>query len=164
MPSEYYPLVRTNAVVLQSLFAVNRYEIAGEITRALVDGRNVVCDRYWLSGVVYGACDGLDQGWLARIHEGLPQPDCWILLDVDPSESVKRRPERRDRYEKDANMGRRRELYLRWFEEWQDDTLQVRRGQDEYERLTKWCVVNGALDKLSVHESICDVLGDRGLL
>jgi len=106
-----------DALVRQSLFAVNRHEHAGAIAKHLEGGRNVVCDRYWASGYVFGQCDGLDSGWLIRIHEMLPQPDVWLLLDIPPEESIKRRPERRDRYETDGRAVQRRQLYLKLFNE-----------------------------------------------
>lgn len=161
-----------NALALQAIFTVNRYEAASKIEDLLLSGRNVVLDRYWPSGVVYGSCDGLDEQWLTRIHERLPQPDFWILLDVDPAESVLRRPERRDRYEKDANMGRRREIYLRLFAGRLKDTTGFLVDQDETEYRSKWAVVDGAGHELEVHGRIRaklrehfgrDFIDDKGL-
>lgn len=138
-----------NALALQSIFAVNRYEAAHEIADTARGGRTVILDRYWMSGVVYGACDGLDEKWLARIHDYLPQPDIWLLLDVPPEASVARRPERRDRYEADANMGKRAEIYRRWFKNRQHD-----------ERPT-WRVVDGIGTIDEVHARICGELRRR---
>jgi thymidylate kinase len=157
---------RVNALALQSIFAINRYEVASKILDAATRG-HVVLDRYWLSGVVYGACDGLDEEWLIRIHEQLPQPDVWFLLDVPPSASVERRPERRDRYEADGNMGKRREIYCRLFEERQADTMPVLFVEDgvygQYEYLTKWCVIDGLRSIGEIHARVCDELSRRGL-
>ena len=106
-----------DALVLQSLFTVNRLELLPRIAALRAAGKPVVLDRYWLSGVVYGTLDGLDQDWLWEIHESLPAPDAWVLIDVDPEESVRRRPERRDRYEKQAGlMAKARAEYLSIFE------------------------------------------------
>lgn len=95
---------RKSALVRQTLFAINRHEVAGQIASHLANHRHVVCDRYYESGLVYGMADGLDEGWLWRIHERLPQPDCSILIDIPPEESIRRRPERRDDYEKRAGF------------------------------------------------------------
>lgn len=87
-----------NALVFQSLQSLNRLELANDIIKADISG-NVVIDRYWPSGYAYGKADGLDGDYLIKVHEILPQPDLFILLDIDIKDSVERRPDRRDRYE-----------------------------------------------------------------
>jgi dTMP kinase len=131
----------TNALVLQSLMAANRYEVAGEIDDLLGMGRHVVCDRFWMSGLVYGMADGLDRDWLLRVHESLPQPDLWILLDADPKVSIERRPERRDRYERDDKAEFRRQLYLEEF----------RKNDRDVVPWTPWRIVDavGTVDEVS---------------
>jgi len=88
----------TDAVVFQALQLANRMEVATDIFQAAAKG-NVVFDRYWPSGYAYGLADGLDGDYLVNLHRWLPQPDLFILLDIDPEDSSRRRPERRDRYE-----------------------------------------------------------------
>lgn len=106
------------AFAIQALHSVSRYEHAAEIAKTLMSGQHVVCDRYYASGIVYGEADGLPLEWLWRIHETLPQPNCSILIDIPPEESVRRRPERRDEYEKRAGfMEKVRAGYLKLFEE-----------------------------------------------
>lgn len=90
-----------DALVFQALQVANRMEVATELMRDASTG-NVVMDRYWPSGYAYGKADGLDGEYLINLHRWLPQPDVFILLDGDPDTSAYRRPERRDRYEKDA--------------------------------------------------------------
>jgi dTMP kinase len=92
-----------DSMVFQALQVTNRMEFASEIKEAAGRG-NVVFDRYWPSGYAYGSGDGLDSDYLIRIHEQLPQPDLFLLLDVDVEDSARRRPERRDRYEEDAGL------------------------------------------------------------
>jgi dTMP kinase len=91
-------------LMFQSLMLTNKMERAGEIEDLIDAGQSVVCDRYWPSAVVYGGADGLDHKWLNAIHGQLPGADLHLLLDIDPGDSVKRRPERRDRYEKQAGL------------------------------------------------------------
>ena len=105
----------SNALVRQSLFTFDRYLAANEIETTLAAGTHVIVDRYWLSGLVYGTCDGLDATMLGDVHRSLPQPDVWFLLDVDPAESIRRRPERRDQYERDGKAAQRRDLYENLF-------------------------------------------------
>lgn len=88
-----------NALVFQTLQLANRMEVATKLLEAAAQG-DVVIDRYWASGFAYGRADGLDGDYLIQLHEWLPQPDLWILIDCDEATSEQRRPERRDRYEK----------------------------------------------------------------
>lgn len=105
-----------NSFILQCLMTVNRLESVPRISEVLKEGRSVVLDRYWASGYVYGVVGGLDAGWLSRVHTSLPQPDVWILLDVPVEESVRRRPERRDRMEADLEFAQSvRHEYVRLF-------------------------------------------------
>jgi len=90
-------------LVFQCLMTVNRYEETPEILETLKTS-SVICDRYWPSGYVYGEANGLPAKFLETIHAQLPQPDVCILLDIPVSESFRRRPERRDRYEKQIGM------------------------------------------------------------
>ena len=161
---------RLNALALQSLFTINRYEVAAKVAAAALAG-HVVLDRYWLSGVVYGTCDGLDEDWLIRIHERLPQPDVWILLDVPPEASVQRRPERRDRYESDGNMGKRRELYRTLWADRQGDTASRVDVSDtgfcyivgRTVLSSKWILVDGTETVGAVHNTIVQHLAARGI-
>ncbi len=103
------------ALVFQSLQLLNRMELAEEIIRAEMAG-DLVLDRYWPSGYAYGKADGLDGEYLINIHKQLPQPDLFILLDIDIQDSVSRRPERRDRYE--ANLAFMEKVMRNYRELW----------------------------------------------
>jgi dTMP kinase len=160
---------KANAIVRQSLFTLDRYDAAPEIKRALASGRSVVCDRYWLSGLMYGASDLVDSGMLERVHECLPQPDVWVLLDVPVEESFRRRPERQDVYERDREKleGIRR----RYIEQFQMRSRFVHKGNcpvagtvAEVPRprctcdVRKWVVVRGVGTIEQVHERIMGVI------
>lgn len=72
-----------------------------------------IADRYNASAYAYGKAFGIDFEWLVRTHRHLPQPDVNIFLDISVEESFKRRPERRDNYERDGGMLQRvRDCYL----------------------------------------------------
>src|SRR5215510_5191091 len=45
---------KINSIVRQALFTLDRYDAAPQILDALDNGRDVVADRYWLSGLIYG--------------------------------------------------------------------------------------------------------------
>jgi dTMP kinase len=90
-----------DALVFQALQVANRMEVASQLFEDAAAG-NVVMDRYWPSGYAYGKADGLDGEYLIGLHRWLPQPDLFILLDSTPELLAKRRPEARDRYERNA--------------------------------------------------------------
>lgn len=93
-----------DSMVFQALQLTNRMEYASEIKEAAGRG-NVVFDRYWPSGYGYGCGDGLDPEYLIKIHEHLPQPDLFLLLDIDVDEATKRMAERvKDRNEEDTEL------------------------------------------------------------
>lgn len=147
-----------NALVRQALFTFDRYLAAAEIESKLAAGTHVVLDRYWLSGVIFGASDGLDAKMLEAVHQRLPQPDLWLLLNVSPEESIKRRPERRDMYEKDTKSAWRRAKYLEFF---------------ALKQASTWKVLNGERNIDEVFATICaavrghfgrDVLDDKDLI
>lgn len=109
-PAIEYP---EDALIFQALQTANRLEHAHDIAGHLAEGRPVVADRYYASGLVYGTADGIDLAYLERLHRYLPQPTHWILIDIDVEQSVERRPERRDRYERDFEFMQKVCLFYR---------------------------------------------------
>lgn len=122
-----------NALVFQALQLANRMEHAVTIEKARAMENHLVLDRYWPSGWVYGSADGLDGDWLLKIHEHLPQPDLFILLDIPPEHSAVRRPERRDRLEEQAGLMERVGVLYR----------QLWRHMAEEHGQLRWAVVDG---------------------
>ncbi len=106
------------ALVIQSLMTVNRLEMLPALEAASFDAfQHLVLDRYFASGLVYGQADDLPLEYLCRIHEALPPADVWILVDIPAEESVRRRPKRRDEYERRVGlMERVRSSYLELFQ------------------------------------------------
>ena len=90
-----------DAMVFQTLMTVDKYDAAPEIEAHLYEGTFVVCDRWIPSAVAFGMADGLPEAWLWRIQRHLPQADLNIFLRVSEEEALRRRPQLRDRYEKD---------------------------------------------------------------
>jgi dTMP kinase len=75
--------------------------------------KTIICDRYVMSGIVYGMADGLEEPWLWAIHKTLPKADFQVLLDIDPQVSSKRRDTPRDENEKNlALLNAARNTYL----------------------------------------------------
>jgi dTMP kinase len=89
------------ALVLQALMLADKCDAIKEITERLMAGAVVICDRWIPSALCYGAADGLDVAWLASIHFPLLDADMNVFIDVSPEEALRRRPEARDRFERD---------------------------------------------------------------
>lgn len=108
-------------LVFQALMTMNRYEMAPKIQAELALGKNVVCDRYFMSGVVYAEVDGVDSQYVYNDLSGfLPKPDVHIFLDIPVGEMLKRRPQSRDRYEADiVGMEKRAATYRVWWKQFQ---------------------------------------------
>ncbi len=107
-----YRVAPEDPMMFQCLATIDKYDAANDIRSALATGVHVVCDRYLQSAVAYGMADGLDETWLRRIQSSLPQPDLNIFIDVSEEEALRRRPDMRDRYERDREKQKRvREIY-----------------------------------------------------
>jgi len=110
-----------DAMAFQALMLADKMDALAEIQVHLASHRVVICDRWWQSALAFGAADGLDEKWLSRIHSGLPNHpgavpalDMNIFIDVPEAEALRRRPEARDRYEKNRELQIRvRENYRR---------------------------------------------------
>jgi len=134
---------------LQVMFASDRAHHTEEITRYLKKGFYVVCDRYVLSGLAYGAMK-MQQAKLKKINKGIIQPDVTVLLKVNPLIAVKRM----------AKEKRRLELYK------SPDML--RKVQVMYVELAKKnkkiYTVDGNREKIDVHEDIRRALKQEDLI
>lgn len=88
---------------LQLLYAADRAEhLEKEILLRLKKGTNVICDRYFLSSLAYGAVDGeissvSDGGanhpgfeWLMHLNSQFVIPDLAILLDISAQTGAER--------------------------------------------------------------------------
>jgi dTMP kinase len=116
-----HPLdVRENALEVQSLYIINRYEMQIRIEHALMAGKVVICDRYLHSTVAYGLATGLDYDWISSTQHSLVQPDITILLDIDGQEYKKRCGNYNDldEFEKDYETIKKiRDIYLSFAKE-----------------------------------------------
>lgn len=158
---------QTNALVLQSLMATNRLERGAELREAARAG-HVVLDRYDASAMVYGGLDGLDPAWIAAVNAQLPvRPDLYLLVDVPVDEGFRRRPERRDRYEKDRSyLERVREGYLRLFAERQaarSREMRAYSGAPPLGTPARWVTIDGLGAVETVAERIWNACVQAGV-
>lgn len=121
---------------MHSLMAENRREALPGLLRVMKRSDVLVLDRYTGSNAAYGAANGMDREWLAGLDRSMPAPDATILIDVDVSESFRRRPGG-DSFESDRSF--------------------MRRVAAEYRRAARaggWFMVNGSGDPHSVHARV----------
>lgn len=149
---EHPPITQINekrdALVFQALQAANRLEFARGIKSYLDDCYTVICDRYTVSGEIYGAADGLPFAYLDRLFSFLPQPDITFLLDIPVEESFRRRPNRNgDRYEEDkAKLEDIRRRYLWYFQ-----------GR-AHDNPWKWKILDGTQSPQEILEKVLDIV------
>lgn len=137
-----------DALMFQCLMNVDKQDAQGQIRAILAVGGHVICDRWIQSAFCYGVADGIDRDWLRRTQTGLPRADLNIFLDVPPHEAMRRRPEARDRYERDREkQARVRENYERLWEAEDDDAYVTVDGigtiEAVAERIYAYCVCRG---------------------
>jgi dTMP kinase len=88
-------------LVFQCMQLADKMDAAVDVEAHIYAGRTVICDRWTPSAICFGEADGLDAHWLQRVQEVLPQTALNVFIDVPEDEALRRRPEMRDRYEKD---------------------------------------------------------------
>lgn len=103
----------TSAYVFQCCQLVNKLESLPASVWTNGPDDLFIADRYAASAYAYGAAAGLDLEWLVKVYARLPQPDVNIFLDITVEESFRRRPNRRDQYERNRPfLERVRQSYL----------------------------------------------------
>ncbi len=75
------------------LYAGDMVKDKEKISAWLNEGRTVVCDRYFLSTIVYQGIRGFREDAALRFAEdfGIPKPDIVFFLNITPEESAKRK-------------------------------------------------------------------------
>ena len=129
-------------LIFQSLMLVDKRDADRGIYNALVGGTYVVCDRWYASALAYGMADGVSRTWLESIHVGLEVPDITFLLQISEETALARRPELRDRYERDrSKQARVSELYKEL-------------ATDEEKRAGHWVQIDGSGERDEVEAQI----------
>lgn len=143
------------ALVLQALMLADKSAAIKEITAHLIDGAVVICDRWIPSALCYGVADGLDVEWLSDIHFPLTEVDVNVFVDVSPEEALRRRPDARDRFERDREkQAAVREEYSKLWDI-EREGVSVRMEQGEFPSTPVWWVrVNGEAPAEDVTEKI----------
>jgi dTMP kinase len=81
-----------DAQALALLFAADRLDhVAAEVTPRLVQGTDVISDRYTLSSLAYQGLTTGDPAWVEAINRAAPAPDLTIFLQVRAGLALGRR-------------------------------------------------------------------------
>lgn len=66
------------------LFSANRWEMSDLIRKLKNEGKIIICDRYFYSGIVYSMARGVKYDWAKKSDQGIPVPDYCFFIDVKP--------------------------------------------------------------------------------
>lgn len=108
---------RDKGIIVQSVMVADRLEWLPLLVEFAQSVDNLLLlDRYKMSGIAYGAAEGVEATFTRTIQSSLPDADLNVLLDISVDESYRRRPQRRDHNERDLDkLHRARGFYLREF-------------------------------------------------
>lgn len=102
-------IVYTEKSVELLVYFADILQFKQEILRALKEGKNVICDRYFTSTIVFQSLDKEDNlNKILKLNEmfELPAPDICFLLDISGEESQKRKSFEKKGFENlDRNEG-----------------------------------------------------------
>ncbi|KOG98642.1 bifunctional thymidylate/uridylate kinase [Saccharomyces eubayanus] len=76
---------RLSDQAIHLLFSANRWEMIDSMKEALLEGKNIIMDRYVYSGVAYSAAkgtNGMDLNWCLQPDIGLLKPDLTLFLSI----------------------------------------------------------------------------------
>ena len=108
---------KSSAQCLQLLFVADRaYHLEKEIIPLLKKGITVICTRYILSTLAYGAIDIKDTEWLISINKKFILPDKTFLLKVTPKTCIQRISKERfhkELFEKEDKLKKVYQNYLK---------------------------------------------------
>lgn len=136
------------------LFSANRWEVANQIRADLMNGVDIICDRYIYSGVVYSASKGLPWDWCCAPDCLLPKPDLVLFLNVDPEVAKSRGDFGNERYEKVEFQAKVRENFDKFTKtegpSWQviDANQSVDAVSIDIERVVRECEVKPAVGRM----------------
>jgi dTMP kinase len=103
------------------LFYQDRLEdVEKNIRPKMLEKNVVIMDRYYFSSIAYQGVRGLNPDYVEKRNEGIaPEPDILIILDISPSDSLKRiratRAEGPNHFEEAKYLEKVRRLFLQQF-------------------------------------------------
>lgn len=138
--SSYYPDTLISMAHLLDLRELNK-----QIEKKLIQGENIITERFWLCSKVFSESLGVDQFFVDYCVNFAPTPDIIILLDLNPQTAWLRVQKRQKGMENNDSieiMTRARELYLKESKNLKAIVINADRAievisQEIYQRVTK---------------------------
>ncbi len=136
---------KTNPLTLQTLFAADRaHHLATEIEPAMKKNKIVICDRYILSSLVFGALN-VSLDILKQLNAHFMKPHITIVIDTNPKICIER-----------MKKGRH---HVELFEE-EQKLVQIRHNLITLKRyLPETYFVDGNRSPQEVHEDVKKLVG-----
>ncbi len=127
-----------------ALFEANRWEWAAPVNAALTEGRTVLANRWYHSGMAYAMASGdrYLEAVMALI-EGIPDPDLSIVIDITVEESYRRKAEPEERESLDHDP-----VFLR----------KVRQNFLDLAKRFDWTVIDGMADPDEVADRVMQAI------
>ncbi|MBM5805707.1 MAG: dTMP kinase [Candidatus Verstraetearchaeota archaeon] len=95
------------------LFAADRVDHVERFIKPWLKSKKiVVSDRYLESSIAYQSSQGLSERWVLSINRGAIPPDITIILDVDPTISLKRKGANTEKFENATFLSKVRAHFL----------------------------------------------------
>ena len=132
------------------LYAGDMVKDKEKINGWLNEGKTVICDRYFLSTIVYQGIRGFGLDEALRFAEdfSIPKPDIVFLLKISPKESARRKMDEHGKLDRN-----------------EADLAFLGSVNDSYERIAKdnvfgqWFIIDGEKPKVEIAKEVMNVLG-----
>ena len=80
--NSYLQTPNLNPASIHLIFAANRWEDNDTVLQLLLNGNDVLVDRYSYSGISYSIAKGLDKSFCTNTETGLIKPDLVLFMDI----------------------------------------------------------------------------------
>lgn len=138
--------------ILAMLSAADRlWQMKTEIEAVVLEGTNVITDRYIYSSYAFFQSRGLQKSYLYSLYGDIRKPDLTVFLDLDPDESLKRVEER------DGNANLK-------FEEQNNETFFKVRAAFLECLPEDTLIINAKLEKEAIHQLIINKLQQHSMI
>lgn len=139
---------------LEYFYQDRKEDVELNIGPALNAKNVVIMDRYYFSNVVYQGSRGLNPNSVERLNETFaPQPDLVVILDIAPTDSLKRirstRADGPNHFEKDKSLEEVRKLFIQQFNNRQNVKIIDGDGRQSQEDIAGniWSLIQPILQK-----------------
>jgi len=141
------------------LFAADRQLYQQRIKQLLDKGVVVICDRYCYSNFAYQSAKGVLLDWLVQLEKNIIKPNVVFFVDVPVSISFSRVQQANIEDFTKKEILSRLEAERERFEKIREIYLYLSKAELDAE--TKWFVLNGELNEMTLHEQVWNVVSQK---